>query len=135
VLAPAFRGVPSLNVDRLSVEQARAIVAADGSGGISAAANQPTVLFVDLGRYCYSPALAELADDQGRPLLRFGAHWAAPAVERADLVVPLGAAQSAVPKSEGNETEQGPATEAEPDEPAAPANDAPEPDAPGGDSQ
>jgi len=136
VLPPAFRGVPSLNVDRLSAEQARAIIAADGSGAISAAANQPTVLFVDLGRYCFSPALAELADDQGQPLLRFAEHWAPPVVERADLVVPLGAAQPAVPKtSEENDAEQGPATAAEPDEPAAAADTAPEPDAPGGDSQ
>lgn len=94
-LPAAFRGVPRLNVASLSSEQAAAIVAADGSGAISAAPDQPTVLFIDLGRYDWSPALAGLTDGQGRPLLSFGAHWAPPAVQRAELVVPLGAVEPA----------------------------------------
>jgi len=114
VLPPAFRGVPRLNVNRLSAAQAAAIIAADGSGAISAAADQPTVLFVDLGRYCYSPTLAEVANEQGEPLLSFSARWAAPAVDRANLVVPLGAAAVSGPEP-GEETvasEPEPAVEA-----------------------
>lgn len=92
-LPSAFRGVPRLNVSGLSEEQAAAIIAADGSGAITAAPEQPTVLFIDLGRYDWSPALAGLADGEGRPLLSFSERWAPPATERAALVVPLGTAE------------------------------------------
>jgi hypothetical protein len=81
--------VPRLNVEQLTAAQAGAIVAADSSGAIVAAPGQPTVLFVDLGRFDFSPALAELADELGTPLLRFEPYWPEPAATREALVVPL----------------------------------------------
>jgi hypothetical protein len=88
-LPPAFRGAPVLNVENLTTEQAAAIIAADTSGAISAAPGQPTVLFVDLGRYHYSPALAALAADDGTPLLAFSRELPPPTASREELVVPL----------------------------------------------
>jgi len=88
-LPAGFRGVPRLNVEQLTAAQAGAIVAADSSGAIVAAPGQPTVLFVDLGRFDFSPALAELADELGTPLLRFEPYWPEPAATREALVVPL----------------------------------------------
>jgi hypothetical protein len=84
-----YRGIPELVVDGLSEEQARAIIAADASGAITAAPQQPTVLFVDLGRYDYSPQLAELTDETGQPLLRFRRELPQPTGLREALVVPL----------------------------------------------
>jgi hypothetical protein len=84
-----IRGVPQLNVPRLTEDQARAVVAADESGAIVAAPGQPAVLFVDLGRFSWSPALAELVDEGGTPLLRFTDRLAGPVATRQALVVPL----------------------------------------------
>ena len=89
VLPPTFRGVPRLAVEQLSAEDARRIIAADASGAIVAAPGQRGALFVDLGRFDYSPTLAELSDANGRPLLTFGDYWAGPSTRRSDLVVPL----------------------------------------------
>ena len=88
-LPPAFRGVPRQRVATLTDEQARAIIAADASGAIVSAPGQPAVLFVDLGRFDYSPQLAELTTVDGTPLLSFDDWWAEPAVNRSELVVPL----------------------------------------------
>ncbi|GEM_PF-5889465 len=85
----AFRGVPRLNVSRLTAEQAGAIVAADASGAIVAAPGQEGVLFIDLGRYDYSPELAELTAADGTPLLSFSDSWSPPSTAREELVVPL----------------------------------------------
>ena len=63
--------MPRLNVDRLSEAEARRIIAADGSGAIASAPGQPTVLFVDLGRFDHDPALAELRREDGTPLIVF----------------------------------------------------------------
>jgi hypothetical protein len=85
----AHRGVPQLNVARLTPEQAQAIIDADMSGAITPAPGQPTVLFIDLGCYDFSPALAELTDNDGTPLLRFSERWPEPGLSRSELVVPL----------------------------------------------
>ena len=84
-----FRGVPCLAVDDLSAEEARAIVAADLSAAIVPAPGQAAVLFIDLGRYDYDPALAELRRADGQPLLSFEDLWADPAASREELLVPL----------------------------------------------
>jgi hypothetical protein len=89
-LPAAYRGVPRLAVDNLTPEQAAAIIAADESGAVVCAPGQPTVLFIDLGRYEYSPALSALHTADGRPLLEFGSALPAPVARREDLLVPLG---------------------------------------------
>ncbi|MCH7472529.1 hypothetical protein IIA79_06210 [bacterium] len=88
-IPPAFRGVPQLVASRLTEEQARAIIEADASGAIVAAPEQPTVLFVDLGRYVHSPALELLKDGDGALLLTFEDWWAPPTLSRESLVIPL----------------------------------------------
>lgn len=88
-LPEGYRGVPVLNVPVLTPEQAQCIIDADASGAIIAAPGQPTVLFVDLGRFAYCPALAELMDECGVPLLRFEARLVEPVARREDLLVPL----------------------------------------------
>jgi hypothetical protein len=88
-LPEAFHGVPRLNVDRLTADEARAITAADASGAITAVPGQPTVLFVDLGSYDFSPTLAELHRADGTPLLAFSDAWPTPETRREELVVPL----------------------------------------------
>jgi hypothetical protein len=88
-LPPSFRGVPRLNVEELTLLDTRAILNADASGAITAAPGQPTVLFIDLGRYDYSPELAELRNTQGEPLLRFTDFWASPSAGREDFIIPL----------------------------------------------
>jgi hypothetical protein len=93
---PGFNGVagrPYLNPQRadggsLSEAEAAALLAADRSGALFSAPGQPTVLFVDLGRWDYNPALGALTDSAGLPLLRFDAPLP-PALRRDDLVVPL----------------------------------------------
>jgi hypothetical protein len=88
-LPQRFRGVPRLAIEQLAPEQALAIVAADRSGAIVPAPGQPGVLFVDLGVFDYDPALAELRDAAGQPLLEFTDHWAMPCARREELVLPL----------------------------------------------
>lgn len=114
VLSQAYRGVPRLNVDSLSPEQAEAVIAADASGAITAAPDQSTILFVDLGRYVYSPALAELMDEQGSPLLSFSDSWAEPGLSRAELVIPLGSAQRIARESAAGPDEEVKDSPAEP---------------------
>lgn len=99
-LPPDYRGVPELNVARLTAAQAAAIVAADASGAIVAAPGQDSVLFIDLGRYDYSPQLAELRAEDGTALLSFSDTWAPPSTSREDLVLPLRAAADGVGASE-----------------------------------
>ncbi|MCB1186391.1 hypothetical protein KDL29_04410 [bacterium] len=88
-LPAAYRGVPLLNVDSLTEEEALRIIAADGSGAIAQAPGQPTVLFVDLGRYDHDPALGELKRADGTPLVVFEERWAMPVANREALVLPL----------------------------------------------
>jgi hypothetical protein len=88
-LPQRFRGVPRLAVEQLAPDQAALIIAADRSKSIRSAPGQPAVLFVDLGVYDYDPALAELRDETGLPLLEFASQWAAPSGQREDLVIPL----------------------------------------------
>ena len=88
-LPAAHRGIPLLNVDNLSLEEAQRIIAADGSGAIARAPGQPTVLFLDLGRYDHDPALADLQRAGGTPLLSFEEGWAMPGASREELVIPL----------------------------------------------
>ena len=94
---PSSRGhsFPRLAVDGLSEAEAVAIIAADQSGAIVAAPHQPTVLFVDLGRFSFDPGLLELRRPDGTPLLSFEADWAKPMARREDLLVPLGRGPSA----------------------------------------
>jgi hypothetical protein len=99
-LPQTYHGVPRLNVATLTADQAAEIIAADASGAITAAPDQPTVLFLDLGRFVYSPALANLTDEHGTPLLGFGDCWAEPGLGRTDLVIPLGAARGVEPAGE-----------------------------------
>jgi hypothetical protein len=88
-LPERFSGVPRLAVEQLTPDEAAAIIAADRSGAITAVPEQPTVLFVDLGRFDYDPALLELRSAEGAALLEYANYWAAPAARREDLVVPL----------------------------------------------
>lgn len=88
-LPASYRGVPRLAVDELTKEQAAAIVAADESRAIVTAPGQPTVLFIDLGKYEYSPALSGLRTADGQPLLEFGGEQPRPAVSREEMVIPL----------------------------------------------
>ncbi len=88
-LPQRFCGVPRLAVAELTPEQALAIIAADRSGAIVAAPGQPGVLFVDLGVFDYDPALGELRDAAGQPLLEFADYWAKPQARREELVLPL----------------------------------------------
>ncbi len=88
---------PQLPGGRLNAEQAAAILAADRSGAIVAGpgqGGQPSTLFVDLGRWEFSPALAELQDSSGRPLLAFETQMPA-ALKRGDLLIPLRRADAA----------------------------------------
>jgi hypothetical protein len=89
-LPPAYRGIPRLNGPALTSDEARAILAADTSGAFSSPPGQPQVLFVDLGVYDFSPALAGLRRSDGSPLLTFSDYWPLPETRREDLVVPLG---------------------------------------------
>jgi hypothetical protein len=95
VLPPVYRGVPRLNVARLTANEAAQLRAADASGALSSPPGQPAVLFVDLGVYDFSPALAELTRSDGTPLLSFSDWWPLPETRREDLVIPLQAAASA----------------------------------------
>jgi hypothetical protein len=88
-LPPVYRGVPRLNVPRLTPDEARALLAADASGALVLAPRQDCVLFVDLGCYDFSPALAELRREDGTPLLRFTDWWPLPQTGREELVIPL----------------------------------------------
>jgi len=88
-LPPTYRGVPRLNVTELCEADAARIIAADTSGAIAAAPGQPTVLFVDLGRFDHGPGLGELTAADGTPLLYFADWWGEPGTNREDLVVPL----------------------------------------------
>ena len=116
VLPPVFRGVPRLNVAELSEADAARIIAADVSGAITAAPGQPTVLFVDLGRYDHGPELTDLTDGEGTPLVRFADWWGRPGTVREDLVIPLRPVQGEpVPAVPGG-TEVGVVTPVEPNE-------------------
>ena len=88
-LPAAYRGVPLLNVDELTAEEAARIIAADGSGAIASAPGQPTVLFVDLGRFDHDAALAGLLREDGTALVVFEDRWQVPAASRENLVIPL----------------------------------------------
>ncbi len=103
-LPPAYRGIPRLNVEDLSPLEARAILAADASGAIVPAPGQETVLFIDLGRYDFSPELAELTSADGAPLLRFTDYWPDPSASREALIIPLkaGAHEPSAPAPEGS---------------------------------
>ena len=100
-LPPAYRGIPRLNVDELSPLEARAILAADASGAIISAPGQEAVLFIDLGRYDFSPELAELTSMSGEPLLRFTDYWPDPSASREALIIPLKAGAHEPPASTG----------------------------------
>jgi hypothetical protein len=86
---PLAHSVPRQRPQRLTPEQARAIIAADLSGAICLAPGQDAVLFVDLGRFAFDPALLELADEAGEPLLEYCPFYAAPGAARQQLLVPL----------------------------------------------
>lgn len=88
-LPAGFRGVPLQNVDNLTEAEAQRIIDADGSGAIARAPGQPTVLFVDLGRYDHDPALGELRREDGTPLVVFEGRWSLPVASREALVLPL----------------------------------------------
>ena len=88
-LPAAYRGIPLLNVPDLSEAEALRIIAADGSGAFAAAPGQPTVLFVDLGRFDHDPALAGLLRGDGTPLIVFEERWQLPTASREELVIPL----------------------------------------------
>ncbi|MCC7478747.1 hypothetical protein IT575_09860 [bacterium] len=79
---------PALPGGRLSLKQAQQVIAADASGAIVAGPGGDGTLFVDLGRWDFSPALAQLQDDAGRPLLLFESELPT-ALQRADLLLPL----------------------------------------------
>jgi hypothetical protein len=88
-LPPVFRGAPQLNVSELSPAEAQAIISADSSGAMVLPPQQTNALFVDLGVYDFSPALAELRRADGTPLLRFTGSWPLPETRREALVVAL----------------------------------------------
>jgi hypothetical protein len=88
-LPPVYRGIPRLNVEGLTAAEAAIIRAADSSAAISSPPGQPDVLFVDLGVYDFSPALAEAKRADGTCLLSFTDFWPAPETLRENLVIPL----------------------------------------------
>lgn len=83
-----LRRVPQL-AKPITAQQAQQIIAADLSGAIVCAPGQPTVLFIDLGVYAFSPGLETLLDSEGEALLSFRECELAPSASREDLVVPL----------------------------------------------
>jgi hypothetical protein len=106
-LPPVYRGVPRLNVSHLTPDEAQAILAADVSGALVMAPRQTSVLFLDLGGYDFSPALAELKREDGTALLKFTDYWASPVTGREELVIPLAdGLESSVQSLESGNAEQ-----------------------------